>query len=221
MKITSDIIWAVVLLVVAAASFLIGRKKESLKTEELLNEKLEEIKVLENKNQQLSEELTSRGIYSYPQANIISKKKDSVAMVLISLNGKDPIENLKLRRNVLADYSTALSSTPERKGKLTDLGTLKPHNPSAFDIPLEGEEIALQLDFESKKNKWKQYVWIKKSEDGKIKSFWVITNENSVVVDKHIDPGFPLDTEEKVVLSNGQSLDYSELKMNSIFPPNN
>lgn len=220
MKINSDFVWALVLLVVSVASFFLGIKKENLKVEELLEERLEEIQVLEKKNQQLSEELASRGIYSYPQATIVSKMKDSVATVLISLNGKDPIYNLKLRRNVIFNYSAMETLKPEKDGKLTDLGTLKPHNPSAFDIPIKEKEVALYLEFDSKKNQWHQYIWVKKGTDGKIVSFWIITNENSVVIDKHIDPGFPKDLKEKVVLWKDQKIDYSDLKMNSIFPPN-
>jgi len=87
MKINSDLIWALALLAVAAASFFLGMKKENLKVEELLEERLAEIEILEKKNQQLSEELTSRGIYSYPQATVVSKLKAAVATVLISLNG--------------------------------------------------------------------------------------------------------------------------------------
>ncbi|WP_029033165.1 hypothetical protein [Salinimicrobium terrae] len=221
MKVNSDFVWAVILLIVAAASFFLGIKKENLKSEELLDEKLEEIRVLENKNQQLSEELISRGIYSYPQASIIPKMEDSVAMVLISLNGKDPIKNLRLRRNVFFNYSAMGSFQPSQEGRLTDLGDLKPHNPSAFDIPLQGDEVALNLEYESKNDTWQQYIWIKKSGEGQIKLFWIITNESSVVIDKHVDPGFHLDSEEKVVPWDDQKINYSNIEMNSIFPPNN
>ena len=219
MKINSDLIWALALIAVAAASFFLGMTRENLKTEERLEEQLGKIEILEKKNQQLSEELTSRGIYSYPQATIVSKLNGAVATVLISLNGKDPIPNLKLRKNVIFNYSAKESLKPEQGGILTDLGTLKPHNPSAFDIPLNEEEIALYLEFDSKLSEWHQYIWIRTGTNGKPASFWVITNENSVVIDKHLDPGFPTDEEEKMLLWKGQRLDYSDLKMNSIFPP--
>ncbi|MCX2837274.1 hypothetical protein OQ279_03845 [Salinimicrobium sp. MT39] len=221
MKINSDLIWALALLAVAAASFFLGMNKEKLKNEELLEERLAEIEILEKKNQQLSEELTSRGIYSYPQATVVSKLKAAVATVLISLNGQDPIPNLKLRRNVIFNYSGKENLQLDQKGKFSDLGTLKPHNPSAFDIPLEEKEIALHLEFDSKKNQWHQYIWIKTGTNGDIATFWVITNENSAVIDKHIDPEFPTDEEEKVLLWKGERIHYSDLKMNSIFPPNN
>lgn len=219
MKIRSDFILTIILLIVVVASFFLGMKKGSMEAEELLEKKLEENTVLENKNQQLSEELISRGIYSYPQATIIPKMEDSVAMVLISLNGEEPIKDLKLRRAVFFNFSSMGSSKPSPKGKLTDLGDLKPHSPSAFDIPLEGEEVSMQLEYSSKKDKWHQYIWIRRSEDDQIKSFWVITNESSVVIDKHIDTGFHSDTEEKVVPWEDQTLNYTDVKMNSIFPP--
>lgn len=218
----SDLVWAVVLIGLAAASFFLGMKKSSLETEAQLKDKLEEIRLLENKNQQLSEELQSRGVFGYPQANIVSKLQDSVAMVLITLNGKDPIEDLRLKRKVIYDYSGIEAMAEEdQKGKLADLGTLKPHNPSAFDIPLTGEEVAIHLEYKSKRKQWHQYIRVKKTADGEIRSFWVITNQNSVVIDKHIDPGFPTNREGKVTLWKDSSVDYSELEMNSVFNPGN
>lgn len=219
MKINSDFIWALVVLVVATASFFLGMKKESLKTEELFQEKMEEIKVLENKNQQLSEELTSRGIFSYPQATIIPQPGEDYATVLISLNGKDPINNLEVDRNIVYNYSSKEAPDPGSKGKHYDLGNLKPHNPSAFELPLESGEVSLQLEYKSNRKIWHQYIWLRKTAENEVKSFWLITNENSVVIDKHIDPGFPTNSEGKVVLWKGESIHYSDLKMNSTFPP--
>ena len=222
MKVNSDFIWAVVLLAVAAVSFFLGIKKGSIGAEDQLQDQLKEIRLLEDKNQQLSDELTSRGIYSYPQANIVSKVKDSVAMALITLNGKDAIENLKVRRNLFRNYSriqSNIATEAASSGKLTDLGILRQHNPSAFDVPITGKEVAIQLDFESGRNKWQQYIWIKKSGDGKIKTFWIITNGNSQIIDKHIDPDFPVNVDGKVVLWEDRSIDYSNLEMNSTFPP--
>ena len=222
MKINSDFKWAVILLIVAVAAFFLGIHKGGLAAEDLLQEQLERIRILEDKNQQLSEELTSRGIFSYPQATIISKPKDSVAMALITLNGKDAIENLTLKRKIFQNYSLVQSS--EASGfasmeKSNDLGTLKAHNPSAFDIPLEEREVAVQLDYKTSKNRWHQYIWIKKSGNGKIKTFWIITNGDSQVIDKHIDPAFPVNAEGKVVLWEDSQVDYSEVEMNSTFPP--
>lgn len=222
MKLKSDLVWAIVLIGLAAASFFLGMKKSSLETEAALEDKLEKIRLLESKNQQLAEELRSRGIFSYPQANIISKLQDSVATVLITLNGKDPIEDLRLQRKMIYDYSQRPAMTEgDTRGKTFDLGTLKPHNPSAFEIPLSQEEVAIHLEYTSKRKQWHQYIRLKKTKNGKIKSFWVITNQNSVVIDKHIDPAFPTDLEEKVVLWKDQGLNYGDLEMNSIFPPEN
>ncbi len=143
-------------------------------------------------------------------------------MALITLNGQDPIKNLKLRRRVIEDYSQVerdVFTGAGQEGKFTDLGTLKPHNPSAFNIPLNTNEVALQLNYESRQNKWHQYIWIKKSKDGKIRSFWVITNENSLVIDKHLDPDFPVNADGQIKLWQGKSIDYSALEMSSTFPP--
>ncbi|MDX1762584.1 MAG: hypothetical protein R3218_10560, partial [Christiangramia sp.] len=155
----SDLVWAVVLIGLAAASFFLGMKKSSLEAEAQLEEKVEKIKLLESKNHQLSEELRSRGVFSYPQANIVSKLQDSVAMVLITLNGKDPIEDLRLNRKIFYNYSEVDAMTEEDlKGKTSDLGTLKPHNPSAFDIQLTEGEIAIHLEYGSKRKLWHQYI---------------------------------------------------------------
>lgn len=219
MKIKADLVWAVVLVGLAAASFLLGMKKSTLETEDELEETRREIRLLENKNQQLSEELMSRGIYSYPQANVVSDGQDSVAMVLITLNGKDPIQDLQLRREIIFHNSLTSGFKDELSGKFTDLGTLKPHNPTALEIPITTKEVALQLNFESKSKEWQQYIWIKKNEVGNIKSFWVITNQNSVIIDKHMDPGFPTDNEGNIVLFKNEQIRYSELELNSIFNP--
>ena len=220
MKIKSDLVWAIVLIGLAAASFFLGMTQSGLETEAQLEQKMEEIRLLENKNQQLSEELRSRGVFSYPQANIISKLQDSVAMVLITLNGKDPINDLRLTRNVIYNYSEAENIQDKaQQGKTSHLGTLRSHNPSAFDIPLDQDEVAILLEYEADKKEWHQHIRIKKTEEGKIKSFWVITNRNSVIIDKHIDPGFPTDPEGNVVLQKGQKIRYSDLELNSLFPP--
>jgi hypothetical protein len=219
MKIKADLIWSIVLLGIAIASFLLGMKKSTLKTEDELEETRREIRLLESKNQQLSEELMSRGIYSYPQANVVSDGQDAVAMVLITLNGKDAIQNLKLRREIIFNNSLTSGFKEELTGKFTDLGTLKPHNPTAFEIPITAKEVALQLNFESKSKKWQQYIWIKRNEVGNIKSFWVITNQNSVIIDKHMDPGFPTDKEGTIMLFKDKQVRYPELELNSIFKP--
>lgn len=222
MKIKSDVIWAIVLLLVAIASFFLGVQRGSLSTEEELEEKLKEIEILKNKNQQLSEELTSRGIYSYPQANLVSKAQDASAMVLITLNGQDPIKNLKVRRKVIENYSQSKdyrASETGTSGRWTDLGTLKPHNPSAFEIPLNQQEVAIQLDYESGRNTWRQYIWLKRANDNKIQTFWIITNGNSQIIDKHIDPGFPKEAEDQITLWKDKKVEYSNLRMNSVFPP--
>lgn len=221
MKIKSDLVWAIILLALAAISFFLGMKKGSMGAEDQLEDKLEEIKILESQNQQLSDELSSRGVYSYPQANIMSKPLDSFAMALITLNGKDPIEDLKLRRNMVYNYSAVDASEAQPKGKLSDLGTLKSHNPSAFEIPLTENEVGIHFEYESNRKKWHQYIRIKRSDDGKIRSFWVLTNDNSVIIDKHIDPGFPTDEAGQVTIWKDQKVDYSDLEMNSIFRPGN
>ena len=220
MKINSDFVWAVILVALASASFFLGIRKGSLATENELEEKLKEIVVLENKNQQLSEELESRGVFSYPQATVVSKQQDSAAMVLITLNGKDPIQNLRLSRNIIYNYSEFNSSEVASQGRLTNLGTLRPHNPAAFDIPLQEQEVALYLQFESDSKLWHQYIRIKKSKAGRIKSVWVITNQNSVIIDKHIDEDFPTDPEGKIVFWEDQIIVYSRLELNSLFPEN-
>ena len=222
MKLNSDFVWALVLIGLAAASFFLGIKKSSLETEDQLHEKLEEIRLLENKNQQLSEELRSRGIFSYPQANVVSKSQDSVATVLVTLNGKDPIEDLRLKRRIIYNYSESEATAEESSnGKISHLGTLKAHNPSAFDIPLTKDEVAIHLEYQSKNKQWYQFIRVKKTKEGKIKSFWVITNQNGVIIDKHIDSDFPTDMEGKVILWKETGVDYSGLEMTSIFDHNN
>lgn len=222
MKLKSDVVWAVVLVGLASAAFLLGTKKSSLDAEAELQEKLKEIRLLESKNQQLSEELQSRGIYSYPQANVVPKMPNSVAMVFITLNGKDPIEDLRLKRKVIYNYSKVRDTVDQSlSAKTSDLGTLKQHNPSAFEVQLKGEEVYIQLEYNSRNKYWNQYIWLKKSTDGKYRSFWIITNQNAVIIDKHIDPGFPTTSEDNLIISQDKKIDYSELELNSIFDPRN
>ena len=219
MKISSDLVWAVILVALATASYFLGVKRGSLSSEDLIEEQEKQIGILQKENQQLSKELESRGIFSYPQANVISKMEDSVALALITLNGKEPISDLKLRRKLIYNYSEVNSLENLEQGKITDLGTLRPHSPAAFEIPLTGKEIAMHLEYTSRQKKWHQYIWIRKSKGGKIHSFWVITNKNSVIIDKHIDQNFPTDPEGQVVLWKNEKIDYSNLEMSTIFPP--
>lgn len=218
MKINSDLIWTVILLGLTTLTFFLGMEKGSITAEDQLKNKLEEIKILEIKNEQLSEELKSRGVFSYPQANVVSGSKETTAMVLVTLNGKDPITNLKLRKNLIENYSEQEFRMFSGEGNFIDLGTLKPHNPSAFPISLSNKELSVQLLYESDRKNWHQYMWLRKNTDGKLSSFWIITNENSVIIDKHIDPGFPTDTNGRIQISKERRLEYSELELNSIFP---
>lgn len=217
MKIKSDFIWAVILIGLTSLSFSLGMKKASMTAEDRLEGKMQEIRLLEKKNEQLSDELKSRGIFSYPQANVVSKPREATVMVIITLNGKDPITNLRLRRNLLENYSEQEHLQFSGEGTFTDLGTLKPHNPSAFPITISGNELAIKLSFEANHQKWHQYIWLKKQADGKLSSFWIITNKNSVIIDKHIDAGFPTD-KNGIRLSEEQRILYSDLELNSIFP---
>ena len=50
MKIKSDLVWAIVLIGLAAASFFLGMTQSGLETEAQLEQKMEEIRLLENKN---------------------------------------------------------------------------------------------------------------------------------------------------------------------------
>ncbi|WP_029038883.1 hypothetical protein [Salinimicrobium xinjiangense] len=221
MKINSDIIWAIILLGLTSITFLLGMKKGSMTAEDQLQDNLEEIRILQIKNEQLSEELKSRGVYSYPQANVFSKPQEATAMVLITLNGKDPIKNLSLRRKLVPNFSELEHLNFSVDEISTDLGTLKPHNPSAFPISLSENELAIQLLFETNRKKWFQYIWLKKQTGDKYSSFWIITNENSVIIDKHIDPDFPTDEEGRINLYKGKSITYPDLELNSIFPSTN
>lgn len=222
-KVKSEVIWALLLIGTAAIFFFLGTRTARLEADEeskvIMRERADKISALEEKIHQLSDELASRGIFSYPQANVVSKMQDSVAMVLITLNGKDHIENLKLKRKVIYDYSKGNSAKAVESEKMYDLGILKPHNPAAFDIPLPQQEVALHITYESNRKKWQQYILIKKAQDGKIRSFWVITNQNSVVIDKHMDSGFPVDAQGMIRFWNGESVEYSDLELNSIFSP--
>lgn len=224
MKINSDVIWAVSLVVLGFICFYIGNRVGRIEAgREYRSENEEQQAEIENllqKNNQLSEELTSRGIYSYPQATIIPEAKDSQATVLITLNGNDPVKNLEIRRKVFYDYSKKGQKELKDSGNISEpifLGTLKSHNPATFDIPLTKEEIALVFQFESKKNQWKQHIRLKRLPDGTVKSFWVITNGESEVIDKHIDQGFPTDPDGNIVFWEDRKLKYSEIELNSRF----
>lgn len=226
MKIKSDLTWAVLLIGTAAISFYLGTRTGTLETEGTLKREVEEstekITVLENKIDQLSEELRSRGIYSYPQANVVSEKNDDTATVVINLNGKDAIPDLEIERRLITDYSGNADGNfeeLENKGKTTHIGTLSAHNPVAFDIEKFQEELAMDLIFKSERNSWHQYIRARKNEQGEIKTFWIITNGGSEVIDKHIDEGFPTDDEGNIILGKNKKMKYSDIKMNSVFQP--
>lgn len=225
MTIKSEVIWAILLIGTAAVSYYLGMNSGILETEEnlkiSLEQKTETITTLENKIQQLSEELTSRGIYSYPQANVVSEDQNSNASILIHLNGREPVMNLEIERKQVIDYTNQPNKNFEHLGqsKKTSVGNLNAHNPVAFELDSFKEEIAIDLKFKSDANKWRQYIRTKKTPEGEIKTFWVITNGNSTVIDKHIDEGFPVDNNGKLVFAPDHMVKYSEIKMNSVFHP--
>lgn len=220
MKIKSDFIWAVLLIATAAIAIYLGAKEGSLKTEEAFQSKIEirdkRIKILENKVQQLSEELTSRGIFSYPQATLVTTKKDTVANVVITLNGREEIKNLEITRKLMV-RSQENSAPLLKRVKTVSIGTLNAHNPVNFEVENFEKELLIQLIFKSGKNLWNQYIMTRKNSKGEIKTFWVITNRESEVIDKHIDEGFPVNKEREFNFGIIRGLKYSEIRMNSIF----
>lgn len=223
MKIKSEIIWSVMLLLTAGVFFYLGNKTGTLETEEdfssTMDLKTEKITALERKIQQMSEELTSRGIYSYPQANLVSDKNDASATVLINLNGRDAIKDLEIVRKIKRDYSNHPEGKLQERGFKTtssNIGDLNAHNPVTFEIQNFQNELAIDLKFKSQRNQWQQYILARKT-NGKIKTFWVITNGDSQVIDKHIDEGFPTDKDGKVTLWDDREVKYSDLRMNSVF----
>ncbi len=224
MKIKSEIIWAILLIGTATVSYYLGFKTGTLETDENLKisreQKAEKILSLENKVQQLSEELTSRGIYSYPQASVISKHRDSTATVLIHLNGRDPIKSLEIERKQIINYSRNTKDNFEESGlkKTTAfIGTLNAHNPVTFELDWFKEATAIDLTFKSEQNRWHQYIRASKTPEGEIRTFWIITNKDSEVIDKHIDEGFPVDKDGNLALGADREVKYSEIVMNSIF----
>lgn len=203
------------------STYIAGKRESRSNREELqmrLQEKDKEIRILNQKNLQLTEELASRG--SYPQANVVSKSHNSVATVVVTLNGGYALENLILHKSVLPGYSrvsgTEMEDIPDDKN-FTDLGTLKSHHPAAFDIPMTQDEVAVRLQFNTRSKQWNQHIRIKKTPQGEIKSFWILTNGDSEVIDKHIDEGFPVGEDGKVKLWEHSEVRYSDIEVNSIF----
>ena len=222
MKIKSDVIWAALLIGTAAISIYLGAKGGTLQTEETLKTEIDkrdkEIKVLKNKIQQLSEELVSRGIFSYPQANIVTTKEDTITNVVITLNGREEIENLEITRKLqVPDMQN--SNTPASSIRNVSIGTLNAHNPVNFEVENFEKELLIQLTFKSGRNLWNQYIIARKNSKEEIKTFWVITNSESEVIDKHIDEGFPTQNEVISLPGENREVKYSDIRMSSVFQP--
>lgn len=224
MKLNSDFMWSVYLIGTAILFFYFGNLLGSSQTKQDLarqiDKKEEEIRILDRENQQLSEQLTSRGIYSYPQASIISGKQDGNLTLLIMLNGQEELKDLVVKRNVIPNYSDITTAEAEEtmpSGRSAYLGSLRPHTPAGFEMSLKNEEAAIEFSFESGKNKWKQIIRAKKTASGNILSFWIITNGNNQVIDKHIDKGFPVEENGSIQLWKDQEVKYSEIGLNSVF----
>lgn len=224
MKINSDFMWSIYLIGIAALFFYFGNMLAVTVTEEKYERKIEEyaelVKVLKRQNQQLSDELTSRGIFSYPQANIISTKNDSLTSVLITLNGQSPLQDLMLKRSHIYNYSKiemedAINMVPIKK--ITHLGTLKTHNPAGFEITMKQNEAAINLVYKSGYDQWTQHIRVRKTPDNKLTTFWVITNKNDEVIDKHVDKGFPTEEDGSILLWKDKKVWYSKIEMNSTF----
>lgn len=218
MKLNKDFIWATVLMGTAIFAFYIGSKTERIEIEDdmqsMVKEKSDTIRTLKNKIDQLSEELISRGIFSYPQAHIV-KEDDSSSIVLITLNGKETIPNLEIEKMIT--YGNGANN--KKKELTTNIGNLTPHNPVAFEIREFTKSLTIILEFKSGRKQWHQYITAKKSLEGEIKTFWVITNEDSIVIDKHVDQGFPTDNEEYLILGPNKKVKFREIEINSLFHP--
>lgn len=213
---------AAIFVILAVLSTYIAGKRESHQSEEELRTKLQEkdteIRILNQKNLELTEELASRG--SYPQANVVSKLEHSVATVVVTLNGGYALDNLLLYKNVLPGYSMLSNSEMEdlsQSQNFTDLGSLKAHHPAAFNVPMSRDEVAVHLQFNTRSKQWIQHIRIKKDAEGQIKAFWVLTNGDSEVIDKHIDKGFPVDEDGRISLWQNSKVSYSDIEVNSIF----
>lgn len=221
MRLNSDFMWSIYLILVASLFFyfgnIIGVSETKNQISKDLIEKKEEIKILQKQNQQLSEELTSRGIYSYPQASIVSSKNDTLVNILITLNGKSPLTDLKVVRSHIYNY-TGVEKEEARKIdpaiKTTNLGTLKTHNPAGFQINLK-DDAAIHLEYRSGNKKWTQYLRVKNSPEHGISSFWIITNKNDEVIDKHVDEGFPVEDDGSILVWKNKKVRYSDIEMNS------
>ena len=224
MKIKSDVIWAFLLIATAAISIYLGTKAGSLETEKNLKAAIEEkekrIEILENKIEQLSEELTSRGIFSYPQASLITENGKAGIEVLISLNGRDQIKDLELKRIIYKELSFEIfSKEPKKNGRTVRIGDLNSHNPVTFELENFTEALGINLIFRSGQNQWHQFMVAKKTSGGEIKTFWVLTNQNFEVIDKHVDEGFPVDENGLLRLNSELSINYSAIRMNAQIGP--
>lgn len=222
MKMNSDFMWSMYLIGTATLFFyfgsLIGKARTNEDLDQEIQNKEEKIQVLERENLQLSEQLTSRGIFSYPRAGII-EPENNIAL-LIMLHGQKPLKDLEVRREIILNYSQIPGKDEEfsaKKGKPTYLGSLKPHTPASLEVSIEEKEAAIALNFKSHRNQWNQYIRIQKTPSGKAVTFWIITNENNVVIDKHIDEDFPLEEDGSILLWKDKKVEYSEIEMNSTF----
>ena len=225
MKIKSEIIWATFLIGTAALSFYLGSTTGSLETRESMRSMIESqtdtINILENKVEQLSEELTSRGIYSYPQANIVTEDNGSTSVVVVTLNGREAIHNLEIESRPTTRNGNGANDNSDEfpPGITANIGTLTAHNPVAFEIEDIGKGIDVDLNFNSRRHQWHQYIRARKTSDGEIKTFWVITNEDMEVIDKHVDTGFPADEDGNLILGKNKKVKFSEIRMSSVFHP--
>lgn len=224
MKFNSDLLWSFYLIAAAVLFFSFGNFIGSSQTEKELFRQLkrseEKIQILNRENQQLSEQLTSRGIYSYPQAGIISAEEEDQVTLLLMLNGQKALKDLVVKRSMLPGYSLLKGSEAKEtmlSQKTTYLGSLKPHTPAAFEMPLKQKEAAIEFIFKSGKKQWKQILRVRQNDKGEIFSFWVITNGNDLVIDKHVDKGFPMEKDGSILLWEDRKVRYSEIEMNSVF----
>ncbi|MCY2685936.1 hypothetical protein [Salinimicrobium sp. TH3] len=219
MKVKSEIIWAILLIGSATLAFYLGSRTERIEMEDdvlsIVKEKSDTIRALKIKIGQLSEELTSRGIYSYPQAHIV-KEDDSSSVVLITLNGKETIPDLEIEKMITYENGEN-DKVNERKELTTNIGNLTPHNPVAFEIKEFKKSIKIILEFKSGKKQWHQCIIAKKTSQGEIKTFWVLTTEDSMVIDKHVDQGFPTDDEGYLVMGPNKKMKFAEIEFQSIF----
>jgi hypothetical protein len=216
-------ILAIVCTVGAMYCSYIAAQQDGQETEKKLKQTIEdqssEIKILNNKNIELSESIIKQthqitGEGSFPIANLAGGQDNgNQTQITIGVLGEFAIPNLTAKFVVIPDYSKVNGMDFRILGidsETLSLGTLRKSEMKSHFVGTKTNETAVIIYFNSDNHSWTQSIRIRK--DDRRKSISYIQDQEGKYLFKTVDDNFPMNKNGDIVLWENNSINIKELK---------